>query len=372
MKRKVFHMLCLLPLAILLLTVPVLGAGDMFSEQAEALGTAALEEGVPREARDYLQGIGVSESADLGAQLGSVLTRIWAGAGEFFTTGLRNAAILLAVVMLCSFGGGFGDALGAKRSVSLLSAVGALSVTAVSVGSVDALIGLGKSTIEAMDTFSKVLLPTLAAATAAAGTPTGAAVKHLSAVFFSDILITVIQRVLFPAVYVYILLCVADACLEQGKLKKLSELLKKLVTWVLRSALAAFTGYTVLAGAAASAADSLAARTAASAFGAVPVVGGILSGATETVIAGVGVLRNAVGIFGAVAVVAICAAPCLRLAVQYLFFRLSSAVASVMGPERLTDLIEDLSGAIGLVLGMTASCALLLFLSIISSVSAVM
>ncbi|MEI3305825.1 MAG: hypothetical protein V8R40_07230 [Dysosmobacter sp.] len=52
--------------------------------------------------------------------------------------------------------------------------------------------------------------------------------------------------------------------------------------------------------------------------GVVPVVGGILSEVSETVMAGAGMLKNTIGIFGMLAVLAACAYPFLQLGVQYL------------------------------------------------------
>lgn len=53
----------------------------------------------------------------------------------------------------------------------------------------------------------------------------------------------------------------------------------------------------------------------------VPVVGGILSDAAETVLAGAGILKNAVGVFGMLAVLAMCVVPFLQLGIHYLAYK---------------------------------------------------
>ena len=50
---------------------------------------------------------------------------------------------------------------------------------------------------------------------------------------------------------------------------------------------------------------------------------------------------------------------------------LSHTSAFDLGPKPLADLLEGLGGAFGLILGMTGSAALLLLISIISSLLAV-
>ena len=105
--------------------------------------------------------------------------------------------------------------------------------------------------------------------------------------------------------------------------------------------------------------------------GAVPVVGGIIAEATETVLAGAGMLKNTIGVFGMLAILAACAYPFLQLGVQYLLYKLSAFLAAAVGAPELCKLIDGLGGAFGLVLGMTGSCALLLLVSVLSSVAAV-
>ena len=71
------------------------------------------------------------------------------------------------------------------------------------------------------------------------------------------------------------------------------------------------------------------------------------------------------------AILAACAYPFLQLGIQYLLYKLSAFLASVIGTPGLCKLIDGLGGAFGLVLGMTGSCALLLLISVLSSVAVV-
>ena len=103
--------------------------------------------------------------------------------------------------------------------------------------------------------------------------------------------------------------------------------------------------------------------------GAVPVVGGILSDAAETVLASAGVLRGTVGVFGMVTVLGICLVPLLRLAVHYLAYKLVAALASALGSGPPCALVDRLSSAFGLVLGMMGASCLLLLITLVSCLS---
>ena len=101
-------------------------------------------------------------------------------------------------------------------------------------------------------------------------------------------------------------------------------------------------------------------------------MGSIISEATGTVLAGAGMLKGAIGIFGMLAVLSICLTPFLQMAVQYLLYKLAAFLAGTITEGPLAGLIDALGTAFGLMLGMTGSCALLLLISITSSVSAVL
>lgn len=65
----------------------------------------------------------------------------------------------------------------------------------------------------------------------------------MSTVFFVDLLLRLIRQLLLPLVYLYIGLLTAAACLPENRLGAIAEALKKLVTWILTTALLVFTIY---------------------------------------------------------------------------------------------------------------------------------
>lgn len=252
------------------------------------------------------------------------------------------------------------------------AAAGALWITAMAAGDLNALIGLGRETIVELSQLSKVVLPVMAAAEAASGGVTAASVRQVGAVFFSDVLLTVIERALLPMAYLYIGAAAAGAVLEGEVMERIGELLKKLIGWALGGLLTLFTAYLTVSGALAGSADAQAVKLAQSALSAaVPVVGGILSDAAESVLAGAGLLRGMVGTLGTLAAAGLCLLPLLRLACQYALYQAASLVAAAVGPKKLVKLLSMLGDAFGLVLAMTAASAFLLLVSLITSALAV-
>ena len=199
-----------------------------------------------------------------------------------------------------------------------------------------------------------------------------ASARQVATVFFSNLLLTLIRNVLLPLVYFYVASAAAGAMLPGEPLKRIAAGIKKVVTWALTGSLVLFTGYLTLTGAASTSADALVLQMTRSVIStAVPVVGGIISQASGSVLSGAGLLKNSLGVFGMLAVLATCLTPFLHMAVQYLLYKVTAFLAGTAGNGTLVELIDALGSAFGLVLGMVGSCALLLLISITSSVSVV-
>lgn len=331
-----------------------------------------LTNALPEGAGELLDGIDPSDTQGFSSGVGQILERVSVQAGDILRQRIRGAASVLLVVVLCGAVDGFYQGTGSGKVTVFLPMAGALSVTLLTAGSLDSLIGLGAETIGELNVFSKALLPTLAAATAASGAVTTATFQQVATVFLADLLMELVDGLLMPLVYLYIGTLTASCCLPENRLGPIAEGLKKLVTWILTTALLLFTVYLSVARVISGGLDGAAVKMAKAAIsGVVPVVGGIIAEASETVLAGAGLLKNTIGVFGMLAILAACAYPFLQLGIQYLLYKLTAFLAAAVGAPGLCKLIDGLGGAFGLVLGMTGSCALLLLISVLSSVAAV-
>ena len=91
----------------------------------------------------------------------------------------------------------------------------------------------------------------------------------------------------------------------------------------------------------------------------------------ESVLAGAGILKGSVGAAGLLVVLSICITPFLRLGLHYLTYKAAAALTATIASPRLSQLVDSIGSAFGLVLGMTGACALLLLFSLVSAVMAV-
>lgn len=224
--------------------------------------------------------------------------------------------------------------------------------------------------MENLTVFTRILIPVMTTAAAASGSLTGAASRQMVTLFCSNLLLTLMEGVLLPLVYLYVAACAGALATGNAGIRAVADFIRWGVQTALTWLLLLFTVYLGLSGVISGTADRAAVKVARFAIsGMVPVVGGILSDATESVLAGAEILRNAIGVFGTLAVLAFCAVPFLRLGVQYLLYRLASVLTAAVTRHPVARLIGDLGGAFGLMLGMAGASALVTLISIVTTVS---
>ena len=339
---------CLSLLFCMLLTVPAKSAdipSDLYSAMPQ--GTEELV------GEDY-------SAAGFSGAIGTMLETLGEKGKEILRSRLRGAASVLLVAVFCAAVGTVGE------GTKFLPAAGGLAVTMLSAGSLEDLIGLGAGTISQLNRFSKVLLPTLAASAAVSGSPLSASMQQVTAVFLVGLVTSLISGLLLPLTYLYIGVLSAGSCLQEPRLAAIAKWLKGIVTWSLTTTLLLFTTYLSVAHVLTGATDAAAVKMTKTAISAsVPVVGSVISDAAETVLAGAALVKNTIGIYGVLVILAAVALPFLHLGIQYLLYKAAAFLSAAMGVPWLSKLIDGLGGAFGLVLGMTGGCAVLLLVSVL-------
>lgn len=99
-----------------------------------------------------------AEDMGLAAGVSRLIRSAWEEAKDYLLAGGRSAAAILAGTILLGAAESLAAGTGAERWVP---AAGALWVTAAAAGDVNALIGLGRETVEAMAVTGRTLLPVL-------------------------------------------------------------------------------------------------------------------------------------------------------------------------------------------------------------------
>lgn len=266
---------------------------------------------------------------------------------------------VIAVVLLVSL---IESMPGNTKTVTAL--VGAVTIGLLLLQSSNSMVQLGVQTVQELSEYGKLLLPVMTSAMAAQGGTTTSAALYAGTALFDSILCSVISKLIVPMIYLFLCLAVANSAIGEDILKKMRDFLKWLMTWCLKIVLYIFTGYMSITGVVSGSTDAAAVKAAKLTIsGVVPVVGNILSDASEAVLVGAGVMKSAAGVYGLLALLAVCIEPFLRIGVQYLLLKMTAAVCGVFGSKQCTALINDFSAAMGLLLAMTGAVCLLQLIS---------
>ena len=225
------------------------------------------------------------------------------------------------------------------------------------------MIRLGAETVIEISEYGKLLLPVMTGALAAQGGITKSTALFAGTAGFMALLSGLISSILIPLTYLYLAFSTGSAALSQDSLKKIRDLIKSMISWSLKTVITVFTTYISLTGVITGTTDAAALKAAkATVSTVVPVVGGILSGASETMLLSAAVLKNAAGLYGIFAILAIFLDPFLRILTDYWMLKATGAVCSIFGPGAVSDLLEDFSKGMGLLLAMTGTGCIMMLL----------
>lgn len=247
---------------------------------------------------------------------------------------------------------------------AVCSFAGVVSIAATLLSHVNTMIFLGVDTIHQISDYAKLLLPVMTGAMAAQGGISTSAALYAGTALFNAVLSNLIRTILVPGVYLYLAISIVNSAVEEDMLKRIGELIKNGISWLLKTLLMVFTSYLGLTGVVSGTTDAAALKAAKltiSSF--VPVVGSILSDASESVLVGVGLMKNTAGVYGILAVLAVFIHPFLRIGVHYIFLKIVGSICSIFGNKAGCRIIESFSTAMGILLGMTAGCCLMVLVS---------
>ena len=360
-RMKILAAVLLLPLAL------CLSAGAAEADAQRERDEAALRSAVVGEAQPYLAG---TDGQDVAGSFARLLRNAVPDAKSAWAKAAGSLGAAAGIVILAA-ARGFSEAAGGAAN-DAVDLAGALGISAVLLRDFSGVLSLCRSALDGISVFSATLQPVLAAALSMGGSAVTATTLQVASMFAFDLVLRLIEGLLVPAVCVYLAVTVVDAAAGNGVLRGLAEGIGSLSAGALKLILTLFTAYLAVAGGVSGNVDRVALKTAKFAVsGAVPVVGGVMSDAAETVLSGAVLLRGSVGVFGMICVTAICLAPFVRAGACYLCFKAGAALLAPLCPDSLRRLLSGIGTGFGLLLGMLSAACTILYLELVYAVAMV-
>lgn len=224
---------------------------------------------------------------------------------------------------------------------------------------------IGRGTLATMSGFMLSLLPLLSTMLAAVGAVSSAALFHPMLVTSVTLVVNLIERVVFPLLFLAAALGVVGRIATEFPLTRIAGLFRQGAVTALGFFFTLFLGVMVIRGAIAPVADGVALRAGKFLAGAfIPVVGGMMADAMEVVMGGSLLIKNAIGVFGMATLLILLAFPLLKIFALVVIYRVATVLVEPISDARLVDALGTMAHTLMLVMAAVATAALMFFIVI--------
>lgn len=217
---------------------------------------------------------------------------------------------------------------------------------------------LAASTLHSLLDFMKALIPTYFMGIAFCSGTRTSMVFYETTLFLITLVDVLLIKVLLPLINVYFILMLANNIMKEDMLSKMAELLENIISWSLKSVLAAVIGFNVIQGLIVPLSDQVKRSVLLKTAHAVPGVGNAIGSVTESVFAAGLLIKNSIGVAGLIIIVVICLTPLIKLVLYQLIYKFGASIVQPISDKRIINCIN----------GTAKSAKLLTSVVVISSV----
>lgn len=373
-KLRILILFCLLS-ALFTLGVRAEGSGspdEFYSEQYKNSGAEEIENNLPEQTREYFRDNGIDPSDynwvnSLSAE--SVFKHIFTFIASGAKAPIKAGAGIIAIVLISAALGCVEIKSSAMTAAVYAAAAASAAVIAVPVSSV---INASVNALRGTGIFMLSFIPIFAVIVAASGAAVTSASMSALLLAAAETVTYISSFAVLPLMGGYLAVSLSGAVSPAIKKSGIAETVKKLAFWIMAFISAVFIGILGIQTAVNASADTLASKTAKFIIGSsVPVAGGVLSEAINTVTASMGLLKSSVGIYGALA----CAVTLLPLVIELLIWRavllVTSAVSELFSLGGIAGLLRAVDSMMSVLIGIILLVGAMFVISLAAVVTGV-
>lgn len=343
-KRLICALLFILIISVPSFTVYAYNVDEYTENGLKASGADELSAYLSEETKEYLKKLGCAD-IDFEALLDVSAESVFELMGEMLKNGLKEplkaflkSAGIVLLVSVCS--GFFPD--DEKSRIILNLICGSVTVIGVLVPAVN-VIRAAVSTIGLCVTFEKALIPVLAGVLTAGGNPALALTFKGAAFAAAEFVEYFAGNFSMPIIGISGALGITGAMLPTLRLSAVSDVIRKTVTTSLGCVSGLFSGFLALKSVLSSSADALIIRGVRTAASFIPVVGGSLGEAYNSVSASISLLKGTVGIYAVVALILMVVPVAINLALWVFAMRFACTVSEVLDCGVCSEILKNIA-----------------------------
>ncbi len=345
---------------------------EFYAEQYKNSGAQDLEDNLPDYAREYFEENGIDPSDynwvnSLSAE--GVFKHIFTFIASGAKAPLKAGAGIIAIILISAALGCVEIKSSAMTAAVFAAAAAAAAVMAVPVSSV---INASVNALKGTGVFMLSFIPVFAVIVTASGAAVTAASMSALLLAAAEAVTYISGFAVLPLMGGYLAISLSAAVSPAIKKSGIAETVKKLAFWIMAFVSVVFVGILGIQTSVNASADTLASKTARFIIGSsVPVAGGVLSEAINTVTASMGLLKSSIGIYGALA----CAVTLLPLVIELLIWRavllISSAVSELFSLGGIAGLLRAVDSMMAVLIGILLLVGAMFIISLAAVVTGV-
>lgn len=202
------------------------------------------------------------------------------------------------------------------------------------------------------------------AVAAAKGSSTAVAFYNL-VLFLIYFVESFIVNFLLPVIHIYIMVKVLNFLSPEEYLSKFAELIETAINWLLKTLLACIIGLNVVQGLISPAIDAVKRSAVTRSAEAIPGIGDALGGMTEVVLGTAVLIKNGIGLAGAIVCFAICIIPLVQMGLIVLMYKLAAAVVQPISDKRVIGCIESVGDGCRMMMRVVFTTGMLFLITIV-------
>lgn len=217
------------------------------------------------------------------------------------------------------------------------------------------IVSLCGETVDKLSDFMNMVVPLIFALITVTGNITTISFLQPLIIGMITLISYLLNNLILPIVYIATVLNIITNISEHIKLDKLSEMLKKGSLWIMEICLIIFVGVLSLEGTLAASVDGMTSKIAKNLVSTtIPVVGKILGDTVDSVIGGVAITKNAIGMIGIIAILAITISPLIKSLIAMFVFNISTALIEPIADSRISKCMNGVASSIKIIVGILA------------------
>lgn len=339
----------------------------IYNSQYEQSGADALLRELTPEVKKQLKDIGVTSPSwqELNSMsffdiFGSIMNTIQ----QQSVTPLNCVVKIMGVVMLVALINSVKSSLGSSSLTAVLNSVATLTVSIILIQPVCQTIEYSTTIIKLSADFMLIFIPVMAGIMLTMGQSLQAAGSYTMVMGAGTAVSQISNNILVPLLNTFLGISVVSGISQRVNLSGFCELINKVLKWVLTFTMSVFTAILTMQSIISSSADSAgvkATRFAISSF--VPLVGGALSEAYQTVRGCMGMLKSGVGVFAILATGTIYLPAIISCLLWLAAINIAIALAGVFDMGDIIKLLKSVTTVINSLIAILLCCMIIFIVS---------